>query len=803
MSRLGLNESSIEEIGEFYPKFNIKLVTIHDDRLEVNGSLFTTLNETEFAALSSDIRLGVYITTGLRTPHRGIINYFDFQDMSFYSDTRTVDQFGEKIYKYEKLVVLPFEDLDVTNETFDEQSWTIASFINFGTLELNEALSGDRNFISYEQFIDGDTADDEVKTRSTPSPMRELFVDKQNLVYKKERLLSLSGKPYKTEKINSEDIRNEVGSTIDALSLSSLDAVVNANMVIATIKDAGERTIIALQESINSIDNIQCSPETLKLLDALEPLPQQFNSLLISSGALELKKIKKVKVIDLAGTNTQDLFVTGIETSTRVSPFRSNSNDIGVIKHPANMVRQIGYTAYYKDDEGGIGEFIGPGQVFYGQFAIDYYYLLRNHCSIFRLINTDVLMSYFGHGVVKMFMRPEKVSCVVSNSDSADANYNAGCDTFFTYPLRGENRFIRATNTVGSYTDSSPVYDIGGESYKSEVNQINTSIETFPSPDGPPTRWGDRANRLFDFKQFESRCFSYFDYQVVDADKIFARPVDVKIEITFNDQTERMFYKLIRPAVYSLLSEMQRYAEKVTAACNLVPPIQNLSNEAIVEIHRFYDVNKLDYPWLKIPAMLDMLKNLFSKDIDGNVNTFKILEEYQYLVPEFTRAEILSNIHSSMDIDVEFIPITKNALILSVLLSPEYTTLGLINLIMSEVENFCNTILSLDEILEMNHSDSTKERQKFVYYLEEIADALLAFDSDDIEFGTTEDDEEEEGDDSPRGGFGGDIPLVDPTVEITRTDREPESGGGGPSASTFGNVGLRRERDLSEDGIDY
>jgi hypothetical protein len=252
---------------------------------------------------------------------------------------------------------------------------------------------------------------------------------------------------------------------------------------------------------------------------------------------------------------------------------------------------------------------------------------------------------------------------------------------------------------------------------------------------------------------------------------------------------------------------MQRYAEKVTAACNLVPPIQNLSNEAIVEIHRFYDVNNIDYPWLKIPAMLDMLKNLFSKDIDGNVNTFKIVDAFEAILPEFTRAEILSNIQSSMDIDVEFIPITKNALILSVLLSPEYTTLGLINLIMGEVENFCNTILSLDQILEMNHSDSktfsiTKERQKFVYYLEEISDALRAFDPDDIEFGTTEETteeaDEEEDDDPPRGGFGGDIPLVDPTVELIRTDREPGSGGGGPGASRFTNVGLTQEGDFGE-----
>ena len=122
---------------------------------------------------------------------------------------------------------------------------------------------------------------------------------------------------------------------------------------------------------------------------------------------------------------------------------------------------------------------------------------------------------------------------------------------------------------------------------------------------------------------------------------------------------------------------------------------------------------------------------------------------------------------------------------------------------MGEVENFCNTILSLDQILEMNYSDSktfsiTKERQKFVYYLEEIADALLALDPDDIEFGTTEEDDDEEDDDPPRGGFGGDIPLVDPTVEIIRTDREPGSGGGGTGASRFTNIGLTQEGDLGE-----
>ena len=142
MSRLGLNERSIEEIGQFYPKFNIKLIAIHADRLEINGSLFTTLDEKEFASLALLIKLGVYITKDLQNPHKNIINYFDFTDETLYSDTRTVDQFGERIYKYEKLIVLPFEDLDVTNETFNEDSWTLACFTNLGELELDEVLSG-------------------------------------------------------------------------------------------------------------------------------------------------------------------------------------------------------------------------------------------------------------------------------------------------------------------------------------------------------------------------------------------------------------------------------------------------------------------------------------------------------------------------------------------------------------------------------------------------------------------------------------------------------------------------------------
>ena len=741
MSRLGNNENSIDEIGEYYPKFHMKLIQLKEEELVVTGCLFSTLEPGDYNTFSTFAALGFYATNDslLKVREFGgqkAIRYFTISDLDLYNDTGTLDQNGDKIYKYEATYTITYEQLQVTKEELSLSSWSLVAFVNcsFFTLgfSLDEILSGEKNFLSYEKITVEPDSDSVGFT--LPSPNQEIYIDNTGLIYKKEVLFSLSAKPYKTDKITSKEILDEVTGTIASLNLTSLEAIFKGNSLIEKITNSNERIIIDLNTAISEIDSVNCSPETLSLIQALEPLPPQFNSTLISSGLLERKKYKKIRVMDLSEVNLLDFFSISADLTT--SPVASSRIYARPFPHPTNTARQLGYTGYYSNDR---QELINPAQVFYGQFILDYRFLLRTYSKMYRKFNTDVLMNMFGSPIIKMFFRPKRVEVSVKNSITSP-DYSLSCTTDFSYPLVSGKRVVQAVNSPDHLTDRE--YTIQGITYKTEVNLADPEVGNLVVYD----------EGVLKYKNLSKYDFLFFDYQLVKSGPAYAWPTKTEIKVTFSDQTERIFFKLVKPVVEKLRSDIHEYYEYVVTACNLVPPEQSVDPKAVIEIRNHFSSNPL---WIKIPIMIEMLRNLFSKDDDGNVGDLSAYLAFDNVV---IKPEALSNVQSNFE--TNSFAFDKNTIIYSLFLTPEVTTLDRLDSIKTLVEDLCSKILSFEAHIEEDDEvektvSLTVTNNNVIYLLDEV-DSAVEVEVEEPETGGT-------------SGGGGTIPSAIPgSVDRTR-----------------------------------
>lgn len=607
MSRIGTNEDSIQEFGEFYPKLHFNIIRIREVTVSFECSFFSTLPPEHIGEFKESLIANISINNELSFGSEN--KKIDLGSLSIencYADTDTYDKYGEKIYKFSFRGNIEYPTGYVAIGT-----WYILGYITFNS---TQKYIG-RNTLTYEKIL----VDGEV-----PPQVEDIMVDKANFIYKEEKILSLNGKYYKSETITQNYIIENTQTIINNLQLSSLEALSSANAIMMTAKSSGDLIITELNKVISSINSVNCSPETLKLVKAVRPLPIEYDRRLIRSGELQKKRLGFVKVFD----NRDNVDPTRIVS--KISIYNPATIGARNIISSEQVSREIAYS-YYPDGSG-LGaeiECLPHTQIYSGHLVADVSAYLNKRAVVRNFFNMDVLTSIFGFDVMKTFFKPKNAEIQIIGQGSQV--YNFKLTTIVSY-------WPSNTQYYTCQTNNNFFVDREGNSYYSYLRMANPKFKNVIS---------------FNDKKFSQEQFYFFDYQIVskELNKIWIGPITARFKIDFEDSTEKIYRLLVVPIIQELKNETIRYHDAVDKVCNFNGSTKLLTIAAKASLKRQFASDK---PWSKISFLLDLITSIFDINEDGEseisrflgLKSTEIFRKYRYSLnesPQFpTRQEVLS-----------------------------------------------------------------------------------------------------------------------------------------------------------------